>query len=881
MASKKLYFGILLVRSCFWLFVAVWSAGKQSACLSNTPGEVQEGSAELQVSNGSPPDTLTRLHARAVSQMGAIDNEFDTGLVWKKRFHLIALSVLFLAVLRAISIRRERETKRRAQREFRLPTKEPLFDAELEEGLLPSDEKARNHVVLPVEEPPKEISVPRARHRPQDKSLPKEPPKGPDAGRRQAEESEGELAKTTITVGRETRKEGPKERFTPEVPEMPATPQLPTNAGEEAEGERREEEKSVQQPDPLQHAQPNTQPSLPPFPEPSEVVLPLDVPEVVFAGHAVPTEPVSVQPDELQQQGPIVLLEDDDEVQELRAKRSTVTNLLEVAVKLVDELPPGEAQRTVDKLKADIETAEQAEIMYDSAKSYRDPNIVSIREQTLNALKSSLEKARGALLQLSTLAKQHGEEVHAYCSDTVSFTDTSELREQLKESLEAASIKLCIETLSSLGRTSITLQQESEDTAKLLNSAKFVDACVPEDFVQLYGALAAMNFRKKTLERLASLDIELNKDLLSMHRAWLMGKLQAERIPLEMDASLVQGLHGLLLQSRPSYSKQSAAGTTGEVMQRIKELIIGQHQDLDALNTAHDIPGVTAAYERAKSSNQEIKVLLQTQKMQLQGVLRRQPLSKAEAAFVSQRMEKIAETAVENSEESWRFAQSFFAEVSGNTQKVEAYPADGKASLEKVASKLKGSAVGNGTTNTVKKYFAEPLSQIEVAAKDHLARTQEMLELAKQARKYKLDKEELGSSALDTKTNLRVKAATTNADAALFLLRFRYFNSLSKEIEGLGGTLRTISASRFRPTSSGWVEVERLMDRFDEEKAKARAAQNLDVIPGCVEAMMQSSLQIWTLLERERLEQLDGAVRKPRLSLHGALRDEDGHLNAQ
>ncbi|CDJ28183.1 uncharacterized protein EMH_0100120 [Eimeria mitis] len=602
------------------------------------------------------------------------------------------------------------------------------------------------------------------------------------------------------------------------------------------------------------------------------------VPEVAYVEPSVPPAVVTVPPHEVREPAPVTAIHEDEELPELRARRSLVSSLVDVATRLVDELPGEPARSVLNALKIKAATAENAERDYDFARSRRDPNLPGIRNTVINAINSSIEGSRNDLLQLADLAKSYGEQVHEYCSKNFSFTNVDRLRYPLEKCLDAVPIKLSVATLSSVENTALTVIQENDTQLRILRSAEFIDECEADDFVDIYAAVAALNFRMKILQRLAELDAALNKDILDMQKMWMKGRLQLSRIPLEVDANLVQELNVLFSKSRPAPPGQTASGITAADMEAIRGMFIRQHEDVQAMEKATSFDTVAAMYENAMMFNQKLEGILDVQKDKLRAALERQPLTKEEANAAAEAMAKIADTAVDEGEECWRYMQIVNSEVSG---KYEEGPGGfgGKALLQKLTTKKKAGTAEQGESaffpdsaiaSDVKKHFSEQWRRLEIFAKDQWTRVQDMLEKAKKGAKYKFDKEGFGSTALDKKTNLRVETARKKAETGVPSMLMRYYNRLGKEFEAYESIVNAALIYPLRRESQAAIEIGELKSRFDSEKTLARGSQDFDPIPEYAATMLQTCLKIWSLVEMERATQLKEAMEKARVDLHDA-----------
>ncbi|CDJ30966.1 uncharacterized protein EMH_0062830 [Eimeria mitis] len=328
-------------------------------------------------------------------------------------------------------------------------------------------------------------------------------------------------------------------------------------------------------------------------------------------------------------------------------------------------------------------------------------------------------------------------------------------------------------------------------------------------------------------------------------------------------------------------SSVTASGITEEELHAVNNMLRQQYQDLQGMASAKDVHAVAAVYERAQLVNQRLKPTLQMQKEKLNSALKRQPLSKEEANAAAEAMAKIAETVVDDSEDFWRSAHDLYAQIGGKPDDMLS-SVSGKVLLQTLTTKIKSSTLEkvqgastpqNVAADAVKKYFAEPWSMIEALARDNWLRAQETLEAAKKGKKYKLDNEGFGSSALDKKTKLRATAVAKKADAALPLLIFQYCHELSKEIEEIE-VYDDIFSSVFMdlpdPASTAWTAVRQLKDRLDSEKAMAKDSK---AIENFANAMLQTSLSASRIVENEQLAQLTAAVEKARIDLHNTARN--------
>ncbi|CDJ59860.1 hypothetical protein EMWEY_00059250 [Eimeria maxima] len=616
------------------------------------------------------------------------------------------------------------------------------------------------------------------------------------------------------------------------------------------------------------------QEALPPKQPAEKEVLPKQTPPsgVVGVPQVQPTAKTAKveQREGIPGRGAVTITERDAELQELRAECSAISRLFYVVSHLVNELPRQEAKEYADALISNVNTAEKAYKEYGDAKGRGDPNTTQIRTQTVNVMNQSLQVAKDSLLHLATLAKTHGEAVEAYCSQGIHFTDTWNLRTPLSGSLGASpSVKVCLETLKSVEGTVWTLQQENKEVVGRLKHAELIDMSDISGFADIYGIVAALNFRQYTLERLAALDSAVRQDILEMHKAIMLSKLQKERIPLEIDADLVIGIHVLLSATRPSYGWQPASGISNEEIEDVKILFSQQYQEVEAMKSAQDVEGVTAAYERANSYNQKLQYMLPVLKERLHAVLQSQPLTKEEAAAASKKMEGIANAAIEDSEQLWEVCQTAYEYVGGNPEEVALGVGVGKALLQKLTTMTKSSTdeqeedvtrYDSGIVGTVRKYFTVPTTQIENYARDFWVKAQEILESTRKGKKYKLDKQEFGSSALDKKIAERVDVATKKGLVVVLRLRFRYLSRIAAEIAELERLVDTIPALPFRSATDEWNNLQR---QFSQEKANASNANDPQMIPACVDRMLQIYLRMQTLVLNDRLQLLNEPVDYP------------------
>ncbi|CDJ35272.1 uncharacterized protein EMH_0024980 [Eimeria mitis] len=788
----------------------------------------------------------------------------------------------------------ERERKKKAEEEVKPPREELQPEGEegkeaeearkaeeAREGGKPvqEEEPSPEQVFLQPEEPAKEIPLPQMPMAQIPVPLPRRKPKAEVPPEKQPEEPGGDgipdegFMQRPITRARRTGKEFVRKAGPPPA----ALPQAQPGIEEEEEAAAEEHAQQVTQPLPVEPTPP--QPTLPQLPEQPAPGPAPGVPEAEYMEPSVPPAVVTLPPHEYHGPIPVAYIHEDNDLQELRARQNVITNLVNVAAMLVDELPGNEARSILDVLKEKVDTAEKAEREYNVAKGCMDPNLPLIRSETVSKMEASIGGARDALVELVGLAKFHGEQVHAYCSENIFFSDAEGLQTALADMMASTAFKISLSTLSRVGNDSITLKHEIEDQLRILQSLEFVDECGADDFVKAYAAVAAMNFRMKALQRLSALDSALKKYILQAHKVWMMGKLQLVRIPLEMDTNLIQELHVLLSKNRPASAGQTASGITNEDMQAVKDLFQRQYKDVQGMDGAKEVEAVKAAYERAKLVNERLKSILGVQKDKLNLALKRQPLSKEEANAAAEAIAKIAETAIGDSEEFWRSAHEAYAQIGGKPEDIVV--ASGKALLQKLSTKIKTSTgeqvegavtAENVAADAVKKLFLEQWRGIEALARDYWLRAQETVEAARKVKKYKLDNETFGSSGLDKRTKLRTTAVERKAKTGLLLLRFQCLHELSKEIETYERTLSDALMYPFDPSSGAWNEIRELKNRFDSDKAMLKDAKNVEDIPEIIERMLQLSLRALTLIENERFAQIIRGIEKARTDIHNSAR---------
>ncbi|CDJ32731.1 uncharacterized protein EMH_0013500 [Eimeria mitis] len=913
MKSKKQSFKLPGLRRCFWclwLFVALWIVEQQNVYSSRASGKkAAEEDAELETTGGVPDDTMARLHAELAAQQEVTNPQLASLHLTENRCHVIAFTVIFLILIRAVVLRRERERKKKAEEEVKPPEEGPQAEGEErkeaeeagEEGKpVQEEEPSPELVVSQPEEPAKEIPLPQMPMAQMPVPMPRRRPKAEvphEKQTKQPEEPGGDgvpdegFVQRPIARAKKSRKEFVRKAGTPPAAPSQVQPGIekevahgqgpPTGAPDQLQPgieQEAEEVETVQQPtQPLPVEPTPMQPTLPQLPQQPAPAPAPSVPELGYVEPSVPPEVALVAPHEVPEPVPVMDIQDDEKLRDLRARRNIINSLADVATRLTDELMARETPGIVSTLKQNVETAEKAERQYDLAKCRGDPNLPYIRSDTISVMEACIEGARDGLLQLVNLAKTHGEQVHAYCSQKAFSSDYESMRRALGDMADWKEFKLCLSTLSSVVNTSIALQHENEAQLRILKSIEFLDECSGGDFVKAYAAVAAMNFRMETLQRLSALGSALEKYILQAQKSLLTGKLQRGLVQVEMDANLAQELHVLLSKIRAAPAGQTASGITEEELNAVKSLLRQQYQYLQGIASAKDVHAVAALYGRAQLINEKLKYILQMQKEKLNSALKRQKLSKEDASAVAEAMAKIAETVVDDSEEFWRSAHDLYAQIGGKPEDVLG-GASGKALLQTLTTKIKSSTLEkvqgastpqNVAADAVKKYFAEPWSMIEALARDHWLRAQETLEAAKKGKKYKLDNEGFGSSALDKKTKLRAIAVAKKAETALPLLIFQYCHELSKEIEVYDGIFSSVFMYLPDPVSTAWTAVRQLKDRLDSEKAMARDSKATENIAEFANAMLQTSLSASRIVENEHLT---AAVEKARIDLHNTAR---------
>ena len=867
MKNRRQTFNVIRLQRLFWLFVALWHAEQQYVYSSEAPSQAVQEASVLNLQTEVQNFPVDRHNAGRVAQQGVIGTQPQAPAASKKRLLLIAVAALFVILLRVILARIEKERKRKAEEKLQVPTEEFLHGGESGDLPAPAEEHLPTGGVSPAEERPGDIPVQTPESKQKDES-PTEAPAETSGGRG---EPDDEPIRRPILRGRPTGKEVRKDTQTLEPPAISEVP-----PGTEKQAEK--EPEAVSQPPLHPPAPPSTQPTSPEVPAPPP---PASTPVAPEVGHLQPSAPapqgpVSVPTPEIPGHGAVVA-GGEEELHDLTARLGVISNMMNAANMMVVELPMQEAAEIFQALKANVEGAERTERAYEAAKSQGHPNIAAVRLEAIGSMKSYLGGARDALLRLAAMAKAHGEALYGHCSQRLCFTPVDPLRKPLEEALDSLSVSMAVATLAAVGNTSMNLQEQTEDHYRRLMGAQFIDECEANDFIQAYGAVAALNSRRRTLEGLATLDSELINDILDMQKLRLTWRIQADRIPLEVDANLVYGLHSLLSETRPSSAEQPASGIAEADIQSIKDIFAQQSADVSAMASATDVEGVTAAYERAKLSNHKIKFALAPVKEKLYLTLQDKPLNKREASAASEKMAKIAETAVKDSEDFWSAAQSTFADTGGKPGEVGPNFSSGKAFLQKLATKIKSGSgeqveadahIDSAMITAARRYFTEPWRQIEGTAKELWVRAQELLGSAKKTKKYKLDKVGLGSSALDKKTALRAEAVAKRADVLMLRKRCQILLRIAKEIEGLERTIGLVFMFPFREAESEWTEVGRLKRRFDTELITVKDTTNQAEIPECFETLLQSTLSMCDMLESDRLAQLQDAVRKPRANLH-------------
>ncbi|CDJ31020.1 uncharacterized protein EMH_0063320 [Eimeria mitis] len=868
---------------CLWLFVALWTVEQQNVYSSRASGKrAAEEDSELETTRGVPDDTMARLHAELAAQQEVTDPQLASLHLTENRCHVIAFTVLFLILIRAVVLLRERERKKKAEEEVKPPREELQPEGEEgkeeageEEEEMPvlEDETSPGAAVLSPEEPAGETALPQTPMPQIPVPMPRRKPKADVPEEKQPEERGGDgvpdegFVPRPTTRTRKTGKEFVRKAGLPPA----APPQVQPGIEEEEEAAAEEHAQQATQPPPVEPTTP--QPTLPQLPEQPDPGPAPGVPEVEYMEPSVPPAVVTLPPHEYQGRTPVAYIHEDKELQELRARRNVISNLVNVATMLVNELPGIEARSILDVLNENVDTAEEAERQYNVAKGCMDPNLPLIRSETVSKMEASIGGARDALVELG--GKCFYLQVHAYCSEKIIFSDAERLQIALADMMASAGFEMSLLTLARVGNASITLKHENEDQLRILQSLEFVDECGADDFVKVYAAVAAMNYRTKTLERLSALDSALMAYILQAHKDWLMGKLQLIRIPLEMDANLIQEVHVLLSKVRLAPAGQTPSGITNEDMEAVKGLFQQQYQDVQGMDGAKDVEAVKAAYQRANQVNQRLKYILQMQKEKFHSALKRQSLSKEEANAAAEAIAQIAESVVGDTEEFWRSAHERYVQIGGKPEDVLNF-AGGKALLQKLSTKIRPSTgeqlegavtAENVAADAVKRLFLEQWRKVEALARDHWLRAQETVEAARKVKKYKLDSERFGSSGLDKRTKLRTTAVAKKAETGLPLLRFQCLHELSEEIETYERTLSYALMYPFDPSSGAWNEIRELKSRFDSDKAMLKDSKTIAEIPELVERMLQTSLRAWTLTENERLARLAQQIEKARIDL--------------
>ncbi|CDJ32730.1 uncharacterized protein EMH_0013490 [Eimeria mitis] len=655
MKSKKQSFKLPGLRRrflCLWMFVVLWIVEQQNVYSSRASGRnAAEDDAELETTGGVPDDTMARLHDELAAQQEMVDPQLASLHLTENRCHVIAFTVLFLILVRAVVLLRGRERKKKAEEEVKPPKEKPQPEGEerkeAEEGKpVQEEEPSPEQLVSQPEEPAKEIPLPQMPTPEMPVPIPPRKPKAEVPHEKQPEEPGGdgipdeEFVQRPITRTRRTGKQFVRRAGPPTT----APPQVQPGIEEEEEAAAEEHAQQGTQPPPVGPTTP--QPTLPQLPEQAAPGPAPGLPEDEYMEPSVLPAVVTLPPHEAQEPTPVADIHEDKELQELRARRNVISNLVNVANMLVNELPGNEARSILDVLKENVDTAEKAEREYNVAKGRMDPNLPLIRSEAVIKMGASIGGARDALVELVSLAKFHGQQVYEYCSEKIFFSDAVGLQTALDNMMDSNAFKISLLTLGRVASASITLIHENEDRLRILQSLEFVDECGANDFVKAYAAVAAMNYRMKTLERLSAMDGALNRYILQAHKAWLMGKLQFVRVPREMDANLIQEIHVLLSKVRPASAGQTSSGITNEEMQAVKDLFQWQYKDVQGMEAAEDVEAATYAYQRANQVNQRLKSILQAQKERLNSALKRQTLNKEEANAAAEAIAKIAETVV-------------------------------------------------------------------------------------------------------------------------------------------------------------------------------------------------------------------------------------------
>ncbi|CDJ31269.1 uncharacterized protein EMH_0065420 [Eimeria mitis] len=281
MKSKKLSYklpGLRRYFRCLWMFVALWILEQQNVYSSQASGRnAAEDDAELETTGGVPDDTMARLHEELAAQQEMMDPQLASLHLTENRCHVIAFTVLFLILVRAVVLLRGRERKKKAEEEVKPPQEEPQPKGEerkakeAEEGKPVQEEKPSPELVVSQpEEPAEEISLP---HMPTPEMPMPIPPRKPKAEvphekqTKQPEERGGDgipdegFVQRPITRTRRTGKELVRKAGPPPT----APPQVQPGIEEEEEAAAEEHAQQATQPPPVEPTTP--QPTLPQLPE--------------------------------------------------------------------------------------------------------------------------------------------------------------------------------------------------------------------------------------------------------------------------------------------------------------------------------------------------------------------------------------------------------------------------------------------------------------------------------------------------------------------------------------------------------------------------------------------------------------------------------------
>ncbi|CDJ30146.1 uncharacterized protein EMH_0055710 [Eimeria mitis] len=183
------------------MFVAFWILEQQNVYSSQASGKrAAEEDAELETTRGVPDDTMARLHAELAAQQEVTNPQLASLHLTETRCHVIAFTVLFLILIRAVVLLRERERKKKAEEEVKPPQEEPQLEGEEgkeaeeaeEEGKpVQEEEPSPELVVSQPEEPAEEVPLPQMPIAQAPVPMPRRKPKAGVPDEKQPEERGG------------------------------------------------------------------------------------------------------------------------------------------------------------------------------------------------------------------------------------------------------------------------------------------------------------------------------------------------------------------------------------------------------------------------------------------------------------------------------------------------------------------------------------------------------------------------------------------------------------------------------------------------------------------------------------------------------------------